>query len=489
MLELKAVNLKRAKVASLVIPVCEDTDIHTDPSVASLIDLAKAYDEFNGKTGESLTLFQPTDTRVGRALFLGLGKAEKIKPESLRRVAGKAVGLAIEAGLSGLTIASPSAANLKIDAPTIYRALMEGALLGNHIFDDYKHKREKKALGRVVLTATAAQKKAYGEMAKSVAAVCDASVMAREWVSTPSNQKRPDAFAKTIHQAAKTAGLKATILDERWLEKQRFGAMLAVGQGSSAPPRLVTVEYAPKGARQTVVLVGKGVTFDSGGINLKPSGSIETMKMDMSGAAAVAGTMLAVARLKPDVKVVGIMPLVENMPSGTAIRPGDIVRSYAGKTIEIGNTDAEGRLILIDAMAWAIKKYKPDTLIDVATLTGACMIALGEKIAGVFANDRHLAESIVASGEATHERCWPLPLPEDYQELLKNDFADLSNMSSSRYGGAITAALFLSEFVGDTRWAHIDIAGPAWIKKASDYCRAGGTGFGVRLLCDWIGRI
>jgi leucyl aminopeptidase len=210
------------------------------------------------------------------------------------------------------------------------------------------------------------------------------------------------------------------------------------------------------------------------------------MKMDMSGAAAVAGTMMAIARIKPAVKVVGIMPLVENMPSGTAIRPGDIVKSYLGKTIEIGNTDAEGRLILIDAMAWAVKQYKPDTMIDLATLTGACVIALGEKIAGVFSNDQQLADALVESGKKTHERCWSLPLPDDYKDLLKNDFADLNNISSGRWGGAITAALFLSEFVGETQWAHIDIAGPAWASKSSDYCGAGGTGFGVRLLCDWI---
>ena len=488
MIEIKSVNLKRAKVETLVIPVCEDRDIHTDPSVSSLIEMAKAYDEFKGKKGETLTLFQPSGMQIARVLFYGLGKAEKIDGESFRAVAGRAVSFGIKTGLSGLTIATASAANLKIDAQTIFKTLMEGFLLGNHIFDHYKNKKEKKPLKRVVFMATAAQKKAYSGLAKTMDAVCGASVTAREWVSTPSNDKRPDAFAQMIKQASTLTGLKTTIMDERWLAKQKFGAMLAVGQGSSVSPRLVTVEYAPKKARHTVVLVGKGVTFDSGGINLKPSGSIETMKMDMSGAAAVAGTMLAIATLKPDIKVVGVMPLVENMPSGTAIRPGDIVRSYAGKTIEIGNTDAEGRLILIDAMAWAIKKYKPDTMIDLATLTGACMIALGEKIAGVFSNDRQLAESIVASGEETHERCWPLPLPEDYQELLKNDFADLNNMSSSRYGGAITAALFLSEFVGDTRWAHIDIAGPAWIKKASDYCGAGGTGFGVRLLCDWISR-
>jgi leucyl aminopeptidase len=193
--------------------------------------------------------------------------------------------------------------------------------------------------------------------------------------------------------------------------------------------------------------------------------------------------------LKPKVKVVGVIPIVENMPSGTATRPGDIIRSYAGKTIEIGNTDAEGRLILIDAMEHALKRFKPDVMVDIATLTGACMVALGDKIAGVFSRDDDLAAAIVAAGEKTHERTWRLPLPEDYQELLKSEIADLNNMSSSRYGGAITAALFLSEFAGDAKWAHIDIAGPAYIKKGSSYCEAGGTGFGVRLFCDLIERL
>jgi leucyl aminopeptidase len=213
------------------------------------------------------------------------------------------------------------------------------------------------------------------------------------------------------------------------------------------------------------------------------------MKADMSGAAAVAGTLSAVAKLKPKHKIIGLLPLVENMPSGKATRPGDIIFSYAGKTIEIGNTDAEGRLILIDAMAYGIKKYKPDVLIDMATLTGACLVALGEKIAGVFSPDDDLAQAILDAGRDTHERCWRLPLPEDYKELLKSEIADINNLSSTRYGGSITAALFLSEFVQNTRWAHIDIAGPAHFKKGNDYCGPGGTGFGVRLMCDLIERL
>lgn len=489
MLELKSVNLKRAKVETLVVPVCEDHEIHTDETTRALIGAARALDEFSGKKGDVVTLFQPVQTRIARVVFFGLGKAEVLDGESFRAFAGKAVKMCIKAGLSAMTIASPSADKLKIDAETLFAALMEGACLGNHIFDRYKQEKEKSAVKTVVLMVTAAQKKAYAGLAKSTTAVCEASVMAREWVSMPANDKRPDAFAETIRQAGVSAGLTVNVMDEQWLEKKRFGALLAVGQGSSAGTRLVTLEYASGSAGRTIVLVGKGVTFDSGGLNLKPTGSIETMKMDMSGAAAVAATLLAVARTEPDVNVVGVIPLVENMPSGSATRPGDIVRSYAGKTVEIGNTDAEGRLILIDAMAWAIQHYQPDTLIDVATLTGACVVALGEKIAGVFSRDSKLADAIVASGEKTHERCWRMPLPEDYKDLLKNDFADLSNMSSGRWGGAITAALFLSEFVGDTRWAHIDIAGPAWTKKDTDTCGAGGTGFGVRLLCDLIDTI
>jgi leucyl aminopeptidase len=279
------------------------------------------------------------------------------------------------------------------------------------------------------------------------------------------------------------------ILNDNQLRRQRFGALLAVASGSSHSPRLVEIVYHPAKSEKTILFVGKGVTFDSGGINIKPSQNLDAMKSDMAGAAAVAGAMNGIAKFKPGFKVVGITPLVENMPSGSAIRPGDIITAYSGKTIEIGNTDAEGRLILADALAYAIKKYKPDMIIDLATLTGACIIALGEKMAGLFSNDDALARSIISAGEITNERCWRLPLPEDYKEMLKSDLADISNMANSRYGGAITAALFLSEFVGDIPWAHIDIAGPSFSKKASDYCGPGGTGFGVRLLCRIVNRM
>ena len=289
-----------------------------------------------------------------------------------------------------------------------------------------------------------------------------------------------------IAAEARRAGLRVMVWREAELRRRKFGALLAVAAGSRNRPALVILEHKPRGARGTVALVGKGVTFDSGGINLKTGPTIAEMKADMAGGAAVAATLAAAARLGLKRHVVGLIPLVENMPSGSATRPGDIVRTYAGRTVEIGNTDAEGRLILADAIAHAIRAFNPEVLIDVATLTGACVVALGEKIAGLFANDLPLQEAIVAAGRRTHERCWPMPLPEDYKDLLKSDVADLSNMPPSRYGGAIAAALFLAEFVGTTRWAHIDIAGPAFNKKEDGYTTPGATGFGVRLLLDWL---
>jgi leucyl aminopeptidase len=329
----------------------------------------------------------------------------------------------------------------------------------------------------------------HRDLPRRVATVCGGTLLAREWVSMPANDKRPAQFVQALTQRARAENLDVTVLDQKALQQEQFGALLAVGGGSDSKPALVLIDYNPKGARRSLALVGKGVTFDAGGLNLKPTGSIEEMKVDMAGAAAVAATMIVLARLKPKLRVVAALPVVENMISGSAYRPGDVVTSYAGKTVEIGNTDAEGRLILIDAMAYVLKKYQPDTLIDLATLTGACVVALGEGIAGVFSRDDDLAEAIVRAGRATHERCWKMPLPDDYKDLLKSDIADLRSVGTTRWGGAIAAALFLSEFVGDTRWAHIDIAGPVYRKKEDAYCGAGGTGFGVRLLWELIEKL
>ena len=363
---------------------------------------------------------------------------------------------------------------------------MEGAALANYLPDVYKQEQKKKPLSKIVFLASPALVKTCKDLPEKIGTVCAGTLLARHWVNIPSNLKPPVRFAEELAARAGQEGLKVTLHDEEFLREKKFGAMLAVASGSEQRPCLLVLEHRPKKTGKTIVLVGKGVVFDSGGINLKPAASMDTMKTDMAGAAAVAATLMAAARLKLDAHIVGVIPLVENMPSGTAVRPGDIVTSYSGKTIEIGNTDAEGRLILADAMAWALETYKPDAMLDLATLTGACVVALGEKFAGVFSNDPSLAESLVSAGEKTFERCWTLPMPADYKELLKSELADINNMSSSKYGGAITGALFLSEFAGKTPWAHLDIAGPARNGKASEYCPVGGSGFGVRLLWEFL---
>lgn len=489
MLHLTAVDLEKTKIESLVIPVCEDKEIHDNKIISALIRDAMKIKEFGGDKGDEVAFYNLPAVKAVRVIFLGIGKFENIDLEALRSLVGKAVKIVIKKKLSEVFIAVPSAKKIKREMSSVLEAMLEGSYLGNHLFDKYKKDKKFKPVKKISFIVKPDELKKYNRISSQVATVCQGTVLAREWVSMPPNDKTPERLARSMVSFARKENIKTTVLTEKKLKQMRFRTMLAVAAGSQNKPRMVILEYSPKGAKQSVALVGKGVTFDSGGINLKPSAALDEMKLDMSGAAAVAATLITVAKLKSKVKVIGVIPIVENMPSGSASRPGDIVKSYEGKTVEIGNTDAEGRLILIDAISYAVKKYKPQILIDIATLTGACVVALGEKIAGAFSFDDKLAEDIIFSGEKTHERCWRMPLPKDYKELLKSEFADLNNMSSTRYGGAITAALFLSEFVGDTRWAHIDIAGPAYAKKESAYCGAGGTGFGVRLLVDLLEKL
>lgn len=489
MLRLKSVDLKKTKIESLVIPVCEDKNIHEDKTILSLIRNAKKVKTFNGDKDDEVILYNLSEVKARIIFLLGLGKIEKVNMESLRTMAGKAVKGVIKKKHSEVLIAVPLAEMVKMDMQNILEAMMEGTFLGNHLFDKYKKEKKLQPLKRIDFLVTSRDSKKYRRLPSRISTICQGTILAREWVSMPPNEKKPELFAKSIARLAGKENLKVTILGEKELKQKKFGAMLAVAAGSRNRPKLVVLKHNPVKAKKTIALVGKGVTFDSGGINLKPTASLADMKMDMSGAAAVAATLITAARLKLRLNLVGVIPIVENMLSGDASRPGDIIKSYDGKTVEIGNTDAEGRLILIDAISYAIKKYNPQTLIDLATLTGACVVALGEKIAGTFSFEDKLAESIILSGQKTHERCWRMPLPEDYKELLKSDFADLNNVGNTRYGGAITAALFLSEFVKETSWAHIDIAGPAYSKKESSYCGVGGTGFGVRLLFDLMERL
>jgi len=489
LLELKTGDLKKDRIGTLVIPVCEDADIHENRAISALAARAKKMEEFKRGNDAEVVFFDPPEINASRVICMGIGKKEKLDTEVLRSFAGKAVKACIKKNLEEIFLAPPSDKKYGTEMGDLLESLMEGACLGNHIYEPYKEEKKQIPLTKISIPVKPQTGAKFAGLAERVEHICTGTMMAREWVSMPANKKRPEQYADMIADAAEKAGLAVKVMDEKQLEEQKFGSLLSVSRGSEAKARLVILEYKAKKAKKHIALVGKGVTFDSGGLNLKVGEHISGMKIDMAGSAAVAAAMIASAKTKPGVNLTAVIPIVENMPSGTASRPGDVVTSYDGKTVEIGNTDAEGRLILIDALSYAIRNCKPDAVIDLATLTGACAVALGERIAGVFSLDSQLAEAIVASGKKTHERCWQMPMPEDYKEFLKSKTADICNMSSSKVGGAITASLFLSAFVKDTRWAHIDIAGPVWTEKGTAYCNPGGTGFGVRLLCDVVEKI
>ena len=474
----------RIRTETLIVPVCPDGDLYRSAALLDLVRQALDIPTFKGKQGEELILYRMSDLKAERVVFLGVGPEAELTLERLRQAAGKGTARAQHAAPGTAVLAVPDIA--KGDPPrreATLTAVAEGALLSNHRQNRYQSEPEVQPLKSIRLHTDAAMTKKAAPLLKRVEAVCRGTLQARDWINQPANEKRPDQLAETMARAAREHGLKTTILDEKKLAALGMGNLLAVGGGSAHPPRLLIVEYRPPKTKGTIALVGKGVTFDAGGLNLKPTGSIEQMKVDMAGAAAVAASVIAMAQIGSRQRVVGVMPLVENMVSGSAFRPGDIVRAVNGRTIEIGNTDAEGRLILADALAYTAKTYRPRVMIDMATLTGACVVALGEKMAGLFSPDDPLRGLIEKAGQEVHERCWPMPLPEDYRELLKSDLADMRNIGPHRWGGAIVAALFLSEFVEKTRWAHIDIAGPAHHKKGGPYHQSGATGFGVRLLC------
>ncbi len=490
MLKLTSQGLPQIKTETLVVPLCEDRLVFRNKALVRLTEKTKGIRTFTARAGEYLDLYQPEGLQIQRIVFAGLGSSRDLTAEDLRQVAGKCIRRAWHARPGQAVLAVPDT-NLPdaMGPQQALAAVAEGAYLANHTLTAYKSVTQTVPLKSIRFMVDGARDRTLRPTLARVAKICRGTTLARDWVNLPANAKTPRELARLISRAAREAGVSATLMDASQLKRLKMGALLAVGAGSSHPPKMLILDHKPPRSRETLVLVGKGVTFDAGGLNLKPTGSIEMMKIDMAGAAAVGAAVVAAAELGLKKRVVGVLPMVENMVSGAAFRPGDIVRSYSGQTIEIGNTDAEGRLILADALSYAVKRYKPKHIIDLATLTGACVVALGDRIAGLFSADAPLRDQILQSSEETHERCWSMPLPEDYKDLLKSDLADMRNIGPGRWGGAIVAALFLSRFVGGTPWAHIDIAGPAYTKKAQAYTEAGGTGFGVRLLCDLMERL
>ena len=408
-------------------------------------------------------------------VLTGLGaRVDRYSPETLRRAAGAATRELVGAASVAVALPADDVENLA--------AVAEGALLGAYAFTRYRDvkataKGSPVAAIEIVTPLHDGAAKAAVARAETIAAAVHGT---RDLINAAPNDLYPEAFADLAKAAVKGTSVKITVLDEKALTAGGFGGILAVGQGSVRGPRLVKLTYAPSRPTAKVALVGKGITFDSGGISIKPAAGMEAMKSDMSGAAAVLHTVIAAARLELPVAVTGWLCIAENMPSGSAQRPSDVITIRGGKTVEVLNTDAEGRLVLADGLVAAVEE-KPDVVLDIATLTGAQMVALGTRVSGVMGTDDVRAEVVVAA-ETAGELFWPMPLPEDLRPGLNSKFADLANISD-RWGGMLTAALFLREFVGTTPWAHLDIAGPAYNEKsAHGYTPVGGTGVGVRTL-------
>ncbi|MBI4552849.1 MAG: leucyl aminopeptidase [Candidatus Latescibacteria bacterium] len=446
--------------------------------------------DFKGKKGDTLLLYPRGAAPPKRVLLVGLGPRERFTLDIARQAAGKAGRALLDLGVTRLmtTVHGLGITGLSPDACA--QATVEGTLLGTYRFSEFKtdNGQNGKRLDRLtVVYSHRGRARAIQAGVETGRIVADSTLLARDLSNAPGNALTPRGLADAASKMAKRAHLACQVFGKKEIEKIGMGALLAVNRGSEEPPRFIVLEHGqPSGKQGTIVFVGKGITFDSGGISIKPGDRMEEMKHDMSGAAAVVGAMQAIGALNLPAHVVGLIPATENLPDGRAYKPGDIIPTLAGKTIEVINTDAEGRVVLADALAYAAR-YKPAAVIDLATLTGACVVALGHHATGIMGNDEVVMARVQRAGNATGERVWPLPLWDEYHEQIKSEVADVKN-TGGRPGGAITGAAFLQKFV-DYPWVHLDIAGTAYTDREQPYCPKGATGAGVRLLVqfakDW----
>ncbi|TQJ87599.1 leucyl aminopeptidase [Streptomyces sp. SLBN-31] len=465
----------------VVAPGAEAVDKAYDGRLAGVLETLGA----SGAEGEVTKLPAPSGFKAPLVVAVGLGA----EPEKDAGYDGEALRKAAGAAARALAGTKKAAFALPVGDASDLGAIGEGVLLGAYSFDSYKEngkpakdKNGKAPLAEATLLGGKPRDAAHKAALARAVAVSEELNRARDLINTPPNDLNPESFAAIAQAAAKEHGIKVQVLDVKALEKGGYGGILGVGVGSAAGPRLVKLSYTSSKAKKHLALVGKGITYDSGGISLKPAGHNETMKCDMSGAAAVFAAVVAAARLGLEVNVTGWLALAENMPSGSATRPGDVLRMFSGKTVEVLNTDAEGRLVLADAL-WAASQEKPDAIVDVATLTGAMVLALGSRTFGIMANDDAFRTAVHEAAEEVGEPAWPMPLPEHLRKGMDSPTADIANMGE-RMGGGLVAGLFLREFVGEgITWAHLDIAGPAFNEGGPfGYTPKGGTGTAVRTL-------
>jgi leucyl aminopeptidase len=440
--------------------------------------------DFSGALNSTALVRTGGAIQAPRVLLVGLGKPEAFTIDALRQASATAVTAARRLGVSSVALVPPAS---DVEPGEAGQALTEGAFLGLYTLKKYKTASENEDKDNLrelaILASGSTTQRALESGVQRGQILAEAVNMARDLSNSPGNEVNPSYLAKQAQEIAAKTTLRCHVLDVDGIREHQMGCLLGVAQGSEQPPAFIILEHAPKGAREKpIVLIGKGITFDSGGISIKPAANMEDMKMDMSGGAAVLGTMQALAQLGYPRRVVGLVPASENLPNGNAVKPGDILRAMSGKTVEVINTDAEGRLILADALAYAVQEFKPACMIDLATLTGAVVVALGSQATGMMGTDKAMMDRLRAAGEYSAERVWELPLYEEYSKQIKSDFADIKNVSNNREAGSIIGGAFLKEFVGDTPWVHLDIAGTAWTRENKPYIPKGATGVGIRLL-------
>ncbi len=452
-----------------------------DGAISELI----ANGDISGKIGEVGVLYPRGAMAAKRVLIVGLGQRDEFDLEGVRKAAAAAIKRARDLNAKQAATIVHGAGIGGLDAADAAQAAAEGSLLALYQYDAPKKKEPQNEIESLTIVEFDGSKVAEIERGVETAvSITAGTTLARDLVNMPPNIATPTRLAQAAKEIAAAYGMKITVGGRKWAAKRKMGGFLAVAKGAGEPPKFIVLEHnSDRDDLDTIVLVGKGITFDTGGISLKQVAGMGKMKSDMGGAAAVLGAMEVVGRLNIPLRVIGIAPCTENMPDANAYRPADVITASNGKTIEIISTDAEGRMVLADGLVYA-ERYQPKAVIDLATLTGACVIALGGQAAGLFSTDDSLRDKMVAAGTAVHERVWPLPLWDDYQKAIKSDVADMKN-GGGRYGGVGTSAIFLKAFT-DYPWMHLDIAGVALTEKESDYTPAGGTGFGVRLLIEFL---
>jgi len=491
---IKTGDINKLDVDALIVFAWEN-DLSVFPkfntAMATYLKEAGTHEEFEGKEGQFLTTSSKGMISAYKLIITGLGKKDNFDIYEIYKNIALSLRKAKEFKPVKVALIPSEYWLEKYPVRKIYKIMVEASYLANYRFSKYKSEASLMKLRTVeeLIMYTHPGRITGAELGmKEGLVVSEAVCFSRDLINEPACVTTPEYLSKVALSESKNSknNTKVNIIEFDEIKKLGMGAFLGVARGSEEPPKFIRLQYKPKNSKKKIVLIGKGITFDTGGLSLKPVEYMETMKLDMAGAACVLAIFNALNQLSVSVEVVGLIAACENMPSGRALKPGDILTAMNGKTIEVLNTDAEGRLTIADAISFAVQKEKPDEIIDIATLTGACRVALGEEIAGIWGNDTKMVDLLVESGKNSGEKVWKMPLEKEYKELIKSSIADVRNIQIGRFGGAISAALFLAEFVSDISWAHLDIAGPAYAEKDTSLSEKGGVGFGVRLLLQYL---